>query len=124
MKKYIIQELKQGHYWNQQKIIWVFSFKNATKYELDEAERVAKALHGVCTIVPVYFTHEEIVRNAYVPKKREAITINALGAKQKKTTCSKEEKELLADIQHVCAWYQGRDVDRCVRVEEWIKENL
>ena len=29
-------------------------------------------------------------------------------------------KELITDIQHICSWYQGRNIDKCERVKKFI----
>ena len=29
-------------------------------------------------------------------------------------------KELIEDMYHVCTWYQGRSVDRCINVEKYL----
>lgn len=47
-------------------------------------------------------------------------TDNTITVKSKLNTI----EELQEDILHLCAWYQGRDVDRMKRVEKWAKENL
>jgi len=33
-------------------------------------------------------------------------------------------EELLRDIYHVTAWYQGREVDRMERVDEFVAKHL
>jgi len=34
------------------------------------------------------------------------------------------DENLLRDIYHVTAWYQGRDVDRMERVDEFVAKHL
>ena len=31
-------------------------------------------------------------------------------------------KDILDAIQHVCTWYQGRDIDLCNKVEKWVDD--
>ncbi|AGO47708.1 hypothetical protein Phi17218_175 [Cellulophaga phage phi17:2_18] len=60
------------------------------------------------------------------PAKLKTDSYNTITIKsvEEKTYSKSELQVLKSDIQHLCTWYQGRDVDRCERVENWIKENL
>lgn len=81
------------------------------------------------TITDVLVEYEE---NPYWGRKNELKEIikvnskdNTINIKQIKDSWNKEElQELKQDILHLCVWYQGRDVDRCIRVEKWVEENL
>ncbi|AGO47892.1 hypothetical protein Phi40:1_gp027 [Cellulophaga phage phi40:1] len=71
-----------------------------------------------------YWTPSFSENNIY--KLKVDLVYNTITIKfvEEKTYSRSELQVLKSDIQHLCTWYQGRDVDRCVRLENWVKENL